>query len=345
MTSGPVSDHVGDGAQQAADAGDAAEPERCAAPYDVSVVVPVYGCADCLRSLCERVSRALAGTSYQIVLIDDRSPDGAWETIEQLTAVYPITAIRLSRNFGQHAAITAGLAEAEGSWIVVMDCDLQDRPEEIPRLLAKASEGYDVVLARRKRRRDSTFRRIAARVYLRLIRALAHYDGDDEFGSFSVVSRKVAAAYLELGDVSRHYLYILHWLGFETVAVDVEHAEREVGTSSYTLGRLLRHAFDGVMFQSTVLLRWIVYVGFVVALGGAGLAVWFVCVAFLATPPPGWASLAVLTLVIGGFIIISTGVAGLYIGKIFEQVRQRPLYVVDRRIKREGPESIHRIAE
>lgn len=314
------------------------------APFEVSVVVPVYGCRDCLRDLCERISVTLAETQYQIVLVDDRSPDDTWKVIEKLSTQYPITALRLSRNFGQHAAITAGLAEAEGRWIVVMDCDLQDRPEEIPRLLAKAGEGYDVVLARRKQRQDSPFRRIAARLYLRLMRSLVHYDGD-EFGSFSVISTQVATAYLELGDTSRHYLFILHWLGFETTAIDVEHAERESGNSSYTFERLLRHALDGIMFQSTVLLRWIIYLGFAVALIGVGLAVWFGCQAFLATPPPGWTSLAVLTLLIGGFIILSTGVAGLYIGKIFEQVRQRPLYVVDRRIKREAGQRERRAAE
>ena len=302
---------------------------------ELSVVIPVYRCADCLVMLHERLVTALqsAVASFEIVFVDDRSPDDSWLTLQRLAgADERVRALRLSRNFGQHAAITAGLAESRGKWTVVMDCDLQDPPEEIPRLYRRALEGYDIVFARRKRRRDSWIRRLAARAYFWLMNRFLGTDVDGEYGSFSIMSAQVREAYLSLGDRARHYLSILHWVGFRRTAIDVQHAERYAGSSSYTLGRLLRHAADGVFFQTTILLRWIVYLGFSLALLGALLAIFIIAVYFVASPYPGWTSLAVLFLLLGGFIIMSTGVAGLYIGKIFEQVRGRPLYVIDHRV-------------
>jgi glycosyltransferase involved in cell wall biosynthesis len=302
---------------------------------ELSVVVPVYRCAGCLVELHGRLVRVIEsiGVSFEIVFVDDRSPDSSWERIVSLVSRDPrVRAIRLSRNFGQHAAITAGLAESLGRWILVMDCDLQDPPEELPRLYREALSGYDIVFARRKGRRHTLFRRAAARIYTGLMNRFLGSRIEGEYGAYSIVSRPVRDAYLSIGDRGRHYLLILYWLGFRHTAIDVEHAPRHAGPSSYTFGRLIQHAVDGVFFQTTVLLRWIVYLGFAVALFGALVAVGLVFVFFAGDPPPGWTSLAVLILVVGGFIIISTGVTGLYIGKIFDQVRDRPLYVVDRRV-------------
>jgi dolichol-phosphate mannosyltransferase len=303
---------------------------------DVSVVVPVYGCAGCLEVLHARVHAAVTGcgASYEIVFVDDRSPDDAWTSLRSLCAQYPaVRAFRLSRNFGQHAAITAGLAQARGRWVVVMDCDLQDPPEEIPVLLHRAREGFDVVFARRKEKKHSLYRRLSARMYFALMNVFNRSRLVGEYGCFSLVSRRVVDAVLTLGDRERHYLLILHWLGFATSEIQYEHAHRHSGASSYTLRRLVQHALSGMLFQTTVLLRWIVYLGFSVSIAGALLAGWFVFQYFVHNVLPGYTSLAVLILVIGGFIIISTGITGLYIGRIFEQVKQRPLYVIDRTIE------------
>ena len=305
---------------------------------ELSVVVPVYGCADCLQVLHRRLTAALetCTTSFEILLVDDCAPDGAWRVICELAAAdRRVRGIRLSRNFGQHAAITAGLAECKGRRAVVMDCDLQDPPEVIPQLWQAALAGHDVVLARRKRKRQAAFRRIAAALYFRVLGALskAHFDG--EFGAFSVISRPVIDAYLRFQDRDRHYLLILYWLGFDATAVEYEHAARHSGSSSYSLRALLRHAFNGVVFQTTTVLRWIIYFGFTVAAAGALLAAYLIYQYATRTPPPGWTSLAVLILLVGGFIIMSTGVTGLYIGKIFEQVKGRPLYIIDKRVNDE----------
>lgn len=300
---------------------------------DLSVVIPVYGCSPCLVALHERLCAVLAhlGVRYEVIYIDDRSPDGAWCVLEEIAASYPhVRLIRLSRNFGQHAAITAGLSRTRGEWVVVMDCDLQDEPETIPTLLNTAREGFDIVFARRASRHDSSLRRLGSRAYFWMLAALFRSKMDGEYGTFSIISRRVVDAYLELKDVDRHYLFILRWLGFEHAVVDVEQAPRYAGRSSYTFSRLVQHAFDGLVFQSTQLLRWIVYLGFGIAAVGAGLAAYFVLSWILRDPYPGWTSLAVLLLLLGGFIILSLGVTGLYVGKIFAQVKGRPLYVIDK---------------
>jgi dolichol-phosphate mannosyltransferase len=145
----------------------------------------------------------------------------------------------------------------------------------------------------------------------------------------------VVDAFLKLQDRDRHYLFILHWLGYNATDIEYEHAERHSGRSSYSIRALLKHAFDGIFFQTTILLRWIVYLGFWISASGLAFTVYFIYLYFAYSIYPGWTSLAVLILLIGGFIISSTGIAGLYIGKIFEQVKGRPLYVVDQALNRE----------
>jgi dolichol-phosphate mannosyltransferase len=302
------------------------------AEIELSVVVPVYGCRDCLAELHRRltaVAESLSGET-EFVFVDDRGTDGGWDEIRRIAVGDPrVRGFRLSRNFGQQAAITAGIAKARGRWIVVMDCDLQDPPEQIPRLYAKAAEGYDVVLARRMHRSDSVVRRTFARLYFHLLNVFAGTSIDGDFGSFSIISRKVAEAYLRLRDHDRHYLFVLRWLGFEQGAIDYEQADRYAGRSSYGFRMLMRHALQGVFFQTTVLLRWIVHAGFALSFAGGVAAVYLTIARLKGSAYPGWTSLVVLILFIGGVIIISTGITGLYIGRIFEEVRERPLYVVD----------------
>jgi glycosyltransferase involved in cell wall biosynthesis len=300
----------------------------------LSVVVPVYRCDDCLHALYSRLVPALETITenYEIIFIDDRSPDGAWATLTQLAAQdQRVHAVRFSRNFGQQAAITAGLARSSGRWTVVMDCDLQDPPEVIPKLYAKAREGYDIVLARRTGRQHSRRRRVLARLYQRFLKTFIGVEISRDYGAFSIISDKTRRAFLAIQDSDRHYIPILHWLGFERTDIVFDHAERYAGTSAYSFGQLLRLATQGVFFQTTTLLRWIVYAGFLIALSGAALAAFFIASYLFFSPatPVGWTSLAVLVLLIGGFIIASTGVTGLYIGKIFSQVKGRPLFIVD----------------
>ncbi len=305
---------------------------------ELSVVVPVYGCADCLAALHDRVTRSVTQVTerYELVLVDDRSLDDGWAMLQRLArADAHVRAFRLSRNFGQDAAITAGLAQARGRWAVVMDCDLQEAPEDIPRLWAAAGEGYDVVRTIRRGWRHSAFRRWTSRAYRKLT---LETDVRPDYSNLSLLSRRVIDAFLRLRDRDREYMIALDWLGFDSTAIEIEHHARHAGESGYTLERLVRVALDGIFFRSTVLLRVVVLVGFIVALVGMVLAGFEVVDYFLENDKavPGYTSLAVLLLVLAGFIIVSVGVVGLYVGRIFEQVKDRPLFLID--AEAEGPE-------
>lgn len=297
----------------------------------------MYGCADCVGALYARLKESLAGfTSSEIVFIDDRSPDGSWPLLCDLARRDPsVKAFRLSRNFGQHAAITAGLAQSTGRYTVVMDCDLQEPPELIEELHRKALEGFEIVHTRRAKREQSLLRRVAGRAYFRLRNVLLDTATGEDHGTLSILSRKVVDAFLSLRDKDREYLAVLDWLGYDHATIEFEHAPRHHGRSSYTLRGLTRVAVDGLFFQTTILLRWIVLLGFLVAGAGGCLAAYYLFTYIVSDPLPGYTSLAVLLLVLSGFIIISMGVIGLYVGKVFEQVKGRPLYLIDSEVTAE----------
>ncbi len=301
---------------------------------EISVVIPVYNCAGCLPALHARLTETLSALTpdYEIVLVDDRSRDNAWEILTELArSDRRLRIIRLSRNFGQHAAITAGLTRSRGDWTVVMDCDLQEPPEEIARLWAKAQEGYDIVRATREGRRHSAFRRMSASLYRRMLSE--REGGEIEFSTLSLISRKVVDAFLQLRDRDREYQLVLDWLGFSQATISFAHAEREGDSpSAYGLRELVGVALDGMFFRTTVLLRWIVLLGFVVALAGFGLGAYAIFSRYVEDTPPGYTSIVVLLVLLSGFILISLGVVGLYVGRIFDQVKGRPLFVVDEQI-------------
>ncbi|MBV9682145.1 MAG: glycosyltransferase family 2 protein [Solirubrobacterales bacterium] len=297
----------------------------------LSVVVPVYGCADCLVALHARLTDSVAQISdaYEFVFVDDRSLDDGWSVLERLAREDEhVRAYRLSRNFGQDAAITAGLSLARGDWVVVMDCDLQEAPEDIPRMWAAAGEGYEIVRTVRRGWRHSAFRRWTSRLYRRLT---VETDVRPDYSNLSLLSRRVVDAFLRLHDRDREYMIALDWLGFDSTQIEIDHHERHAGESGYTLRRLVQVALDGMFFRSTVLLRLVVLLGFVVALIGVVIALFEVVDYFLEPEKsvPGYTSLAVLLVVLAGFIIVSVGVVGLYVGRIFEQVKNRPLFLID----------------
>ena len=298
---------------------------------ELSVVVPVYGCEGCLGALHERLTRTMAQVTerYELVFIDDRSVDDGWGVLQRLARRDPrVRAFRLSRNFGEAAAVTAGLDKARGAWAVVMDCDLQEAPEDIPRLWAAAGEGYDLVRTTRKQWRHSRFRRWTSRIYRNLTQETS---ARANYSSMSLLSRRVIDAFLRLNDRDREYMILLDWLGFDSNTVEIEHQERQGGESSYVWQRLVRIALDGMFFRSTVLLRLVVLVGFVIALIGFAVAAYELIDYFVepAKRFPGFTSLAVLLLVLTGVIIFSVGIVGLYVGRVFEQVKHRPLFLID----------------
>jgi dolichol-phosphate mannosyltransferase len=215
-----------------------------------------------------------------------------------------------------------------------MDCDLQEPPEAIGALYAKAREGYEIVLTARRARRESRLRSLLGRIYVGLRSAVVGIKVRGDHGTLSMLSRAAVDAFLQIRDRDREYVLILYWLGFERAVVEFDHAERFEGASSHTPGALLKATVEGLFFQTTRLLRWVVYAGLGVAFAGFAAAGYYLLSYFLSNETPaGFTSLVVLLLILGGFAILSIGVVGLYVGKVFDQSKERPLYVIDERLR------------
>lgn len=300
---------------------------------ELSVVVPVYQAELVLPQLVERLTAALTGitAAHEIVLVDDRSSDNSWSVILHLLSRYPrVIAVRLSRNFGQHYAITAGLDVVRGQWTVLMDCDLQDQPEHIRLLYARAQAGFDIVLARRTARQDPVMKRLWSALYHKVFALLSGYRLDPSVGAFRIVNRKVVDGFCRMREVHRLFGGMIEWLGFSTTYVEVEHAARTAGRSSYRFMSAMQVALDGVISFSNRPLYLSVVVGAVIStVSGAWVAFILVYFAFTRTNAQGWPSLMAVTTFIGGLILLNLGVIGLYLGRIYDQVKGRPLYIVD----------------
>lgn len=304
----------------------------------VSVVSPVYKARDCLQPLYERLTivlQTLEGVSdYEILLIEDCGRDGSWELIETLANKDPhLRGVQLSRNFGQHHSITAGLDLCKGDWAIVMDCDLQDAPEDIWDLWKKAQEGYDIVCARRGKRQDPRWRLLSSRVYHLLLENLSGLSYDPEVASFRIISRAVIDVYRTMRESSRSFGAQIHWLGFPTAYIDVRHSARHEGESSYTIRKLIAAAIETVTSYSNKPLRLSVWLGFGVFI--AALCVSFVLVVrkiFWSIPIDGWSSLMISLWFLGGLIIANLGVIGLYLGKVYDETRRRPIYVISKKV-------------
>lgn len=300
----------------------------------ISVVIPVYKAEHCLDELYLRLKAALETVSadFELVLVEDCGGDSSWQVIERLAAADPrVRGIQFSRNFGQHYGITAGLDHCHGEWVVVMDCDLQDRPEEIPRLYAKAQEGYDIVLARRGTRQDPLFKRINSWLFYKLFSYLADIDYDGQTGNFRIMSRKVAENFLRMREQLRFFGGLVQWMGFPTASIEVEHAERFAGNTTYTFAKLWKLATESIIAYSDKPLRMSVRFGFLMAFLAFCYGVYILGHALIyGSPIPGWNSLIVSLYFIGGIIIAILGIIGIYLGKTFDESKKRPLYIVRR---------------
>jgi dolichol-phosphate mannosyltransferase len=301
------------------------------APH-ISVVIPVYKAEGCLEELHHRLRDTLEGITpdFEIIMVEDCGGDRSWEIIHEIAGQDErVKGIQFSRNFGQHYGITAGLDHARGDWTVVMDCDLQDVPEEIPGLYQKAIEGYDVVLAKRKRRKHSFFKRLTSRTFYKFFNYLADLDYDSEIGNFRIISRKVVENFRQMRERLRFFGGIVDWMGFPTAKIEVEHAERYSGKTTYTFRKLMRLALDIIIAYSDKPLRLSVSLGFVMAsfsfIYGAYV---LIRALFLGMPVPGWSSLMVSLYFLSGVIIINLGIIGIYLGKTFDETKKRPLYII-----------------
>ena len=300
----------------------------------LSVVIPVYKSEKCLDELYLRLKVALEKitSDFEIILVEDCGGDDSWGVIERLAASDSrVYGIQFSRNFGQHCGITAGLDKCHGDWVVVMDCDLQDRPEEIPRLYAKAQEGFDVVLARRGARKDPLLKRMTSKLFYKIFSYLADIEYDGQTGNFRIMSNKVVVNFRQMREQLRFFGGLVQWMGFPTASIVVEHAERFEGKSTYTFTKLWKLACEIIIAYSDKPLRLSVRIGFAMSFFSFCYGTYIVGRAFFyGSTIPGWNSLIVSIYLIGGMIISILGIIGIYLGKTFDESKKRPLYIIRR---------------
>jgi polyisoprenyl-phosphate glycosyltransferase len=300
--------------------------------YTFSVVVPVYGCAACLNELINRINATLQPLNkpFEIILINDASPDDSAQALHALANEFAhVRVVSFSRNFGQHAAITAGIDFATGEWVAVMDCDLQDQPEEIPKLYARALEGFDVVCARRHQRKDGMFKRFSSWIFWSAFDYLTDKKTDHTVGNFGLYNHRILENFRNLREHNRNFPLFIRWLGFRTTYVDVDHAQRAEGKSSYTFSKLLTLALDSMVSHSNRPLRISIKFGFLLAISAVMLGAYLI-IRYLVhgVPVAGWTSVMVTLLLVSGMLFANLGMLGLYIGKIFDETKNRPIYVV-----------------
>ena len=267
---------------------------------------------------------------YEIILVNDCSPDDSWNRIKEICAKdKKVKGVNLSRNFGQHYAITAGLTESAGEWVVVMDCDLQDRPEEIPNLYQKAQEGYDTVLAQRIERKDGYFKRLSSILFNATFAFLTDQDQDKTVGNFGIYHRQVINAVLSMGDSVRWFPLMVKWVGFNIAYLPVEHAERAEGKSSYSFRRLFSVASDNMIAFSNKPLRLMLQFGFFCVVISVLVALFYLGRYISGgIAVDGFTTMVLSMWILGGIIIMMIGMTGIYIGKTFDKTKGRPIYII-----------------
>jgi polyisoprenyl-phosphate glycosyltransferase len=298
-----------------------------------SFVLPVFDEAGNLVELHRRLTEVTAGLDgeWEIIFVDDGSRDASLEIIRRLCAVDPrCRYLHFSRNFGHQAAITAGLDVAEGDAVIVMDSDLQHPPELVPEMIDRWREGYDIVFAiRQDRSGESWFKKKASVAFYKLLRRLSGNDMAPNAGDFRLIDRSALKAFRRLRESNRYLRGMFHWIGFRQIGVPYGYFERYAGVRKYTFRRMVRLALDGLTSFTNAPLHLALYVGFAMA-GLAFLTAIFAVVSKLIGLDlvPGWVSIMAGMSFIGGIQLSVLGVIGLYIGRMYDEVKRRPLYVV-----------------
>jgi polyisoprenyl-phosphate glycosyltransferase len=300
----------------------------------LSVVIPVFNEEATLPGLFERLAEVLGGQGdleLEVLLVDDGSRDGSWGLIQAQHARDPrFTGLRLSRNFGHQIALTAGLDRARGDAVVVMDADLQDPPEVVLELVARWREGHAVVYGqRRSRAGEGWFKLVTARAFYRLMQWLSAAPTPVDVGDFYLLDRQALDQLRSMRERHRYLRGMVFWLGFSRVGVPYDRHARQAGRTKFNLGRMLRFALDGALSSSSAPLTLASYVGLGAAGLGLFLGLWAVWEKL--TDPSaviGWASTVVIVLFLGGVQLATIGILGLYVGRIYDEAKRRPLYLV-----------------
>jgi dolichol-phosphate mannosyltransferase len=328
-------------AERLAGAGGSGQPRPV-----LSVVIPVFNEAGNLPALYERLTGVLeqTGASYEIVFVDDGSRDRSLDILRALAADdRRVLAVELARNFGHQVAISAGLDHARGDGVIIMDADLQDPPEVLPQFIAKWREGHDVVYAIRTQRKEHWIKRTAYAVFYRLLQRVANIDIPLDAGDFCIMDRRVVDLLVGMPERNRFVRGIRSWVGLDQIGLAYERHARQAGRPKFTFTRLVYLALDGLISFSYVPLRVITMLGFGVSLLSIVLAVFYAIQRLtVGLYPPGFATLTVAIFFLAGMQLITIGVIGEYVGRIFDEVKRRPLYVV-RRVSAQAqpPQVVH----
>ena len=298
----------------------------------ISVVSPVYKAEAIVPLLVEQLVNSLEKitSDYEIILVEDGSPDNSWnEIVKQCIQNKKIKGIKLSRNFGQHNAIAAGLNNCSGEFIVVMDCDLQDRPEEIINLYNKIKEGYEIVLAKRHNRQDNFLKRISSKWFYAVYSYFTNTKQDETIANFGIYKKDVIKAVQLMGDYERVFPTLIQWVGYKKTNLKVVHQERIHGRSSYSFLNLFTLAFRMIISFSDRPLKVALFLGGIISLISFSFGIFYLVEAIAGNiTQPGYASLIISIWFLGGVILMFIGIVGLYIGKIFEKVKNRPNFII-----------------
>ena len=293
----------------------------------LSVVSPIYKGEKMMEELVSRIEAAVSSFTddYEIILVNDCSPDNSWAKMQEICAVdKKVKGLNLSRNFGQHYAITAGLSKTRGEWVVVMDCDLQDVPEEIPNLFSKAQEGYD-------------FKKLSSASFHYILTVLTGTKTDKSVANFGIYNRKVIKAVLSMGDAIRNFPSMVRWVGFKQGYLPVKHAQRAEGTSGYNFFKLIRLAENTIINFSNKPLLLVLRLGFVVVILSILIALFYLISYLLGfIQVSGFTTLIISVWLIGGLLMSVIGVVGLYISKIFDRVKGRPVFIIGEELNFDG---------
>ena len=310
----------------------------------ITVVLPVYNERETLETLEARlvpVLEGVVGGSFEVVFVDDGSRDGSGELLDSFYARDPrLKTIHFSRNFGHQAALQAGLDAARGEAVIMMDADLQDPPEVLAQFVARWREGYDVVYAVRRKRKEGPLKRAAYAAFYRSMKAISEIEVPLDAGDFCLLDRRVVETLVSLRERNRFLRGLRSWVGFKQIGVEYERDARHAGEPKYTLRKLVGLALSGYIGFSAMPLRAAAWLG--VAAAGAGfLLVLWALVSKLAGlyTPRGWASTLAVILFIGGVQLLVLGVIGEYLSRVYDEVRRRPLYVVRSRVGVAEPEA------
>lgn len=307
---------------------------KCNSSLTLSVIIPVYNEADNIRPLFERLVTVLNGLNLsktELVFVNDGSTDNTISLVKELTSEdVEVRYVDLSRNFGHQIAVTAGLDLCIGDLVVIIDADLQDPPELIAEMVAKAQSGYDVVYARRiKRKGESFLKKATAKLFYRLLSSITSVDIPIDTGDFRIISRRVVEALKLMPEREKFLRGQIAWIGFYQTFVEYERDERVAGSTGYTWRKMLHFALDGITSFSNFPLKMATFSGFVMSFISFLLMLYALYSRFiLKMYEPGWTSLMLSVLFIGGIQLLSIGIIGEYVGRISNNVKQRPMYLV-----------------